>query len=212
MEAKSTVPVNYSLPEKQPRVAKKKLDQSDFLNLLVAQLKNQDPLDPQSNEEFMSTMAQFNSLEALVSLEKSVQYSQAAAIINKPVTVQLPNKEPVAGMVEKAGLVDGKVVIYVGGKEYSLSDVKEIQFQDPEGGAATGSDLIQAAAMIGREVLIIEGDTRLRGIVERVGLAGGAIQVYVNGTPYDISGIAEIGETGPEAPAGDAASVPQDGV
>ncbi|MFZ5632064.1 MAG: flagellar hook assembly protein FlgD [Bacillota bacterium] len=193
-------------------MAKKKLDQSDFLNLLVAQLKNQDPLDPQSNEEFMSTMAQFNSLEALVSLEKSVQYSQAAAIINKPVTVQLPNKEPVAGMVEKAGLVDGKVVIYVGGKEYSLSDVKEIQFQDPEGGAATGSDLIQAAAMIGREVLIIEGDTRLRGIVERVGLAGGAIQVYVNGTPYDISGIAEIGETGPEAPAGDAASVPQDGV
>lgn len=195
METNSVAP-NLGLPSKQPRVAKKVMDKNDFLNLLVSQLKNQDPLNPQSNEEFMSTMAQFNSLETLASLDKSVQYSQAIALIDKQVTVQLPNKEPVSGRVEKAGLVDGNVVVYVDGKEYKLNDVKETLFRDTSLKPATGSDLIQAAMMIGREALIRKGDDQVRGTVEKVGLENGAIKVFVNGLPYDITGITEIRDAG----------------
>lgn len=201
----SSVDQNLKVPENKPRVVKKSLDKNDFLNLLVSQLKNQDPLNPQSNEDFMSTMAQFNSLETLNSLDSNLQYSRAAALIDKPVTVQEPNKEPVSGKVEKAAVVEGKAVVYVGGKEYKLEEVREITCQDPSQKPSTGTDLIQAALMIGREVLIKSGQDQVAGLVEKVGLDSGLLKVFVNGAPFDIAAITEIRDAGP---APEATAVP----
>lgn len=192
---------DHSFPTKQTRVPKKVLEKEDFLNLLVTQLKNQDPLEPQSNQEFMTAMAQFNSVETLASLDRNVQYSRAMSMIDKRVTVQLDSGEPVSGKVEKAGMTDGKVVVYLDGKEYMLSDVKEIVFQDDSRGAA-GSDLVQAALLIGKEVLVGQENSRLIGIVEKVGLVGGSVMTYINGSPYDLGAVMEIAQTGAGSGAG----------
>ena len=48
--------------------AKKNVDRDTFLTLLVAQLKNQDPLAPQEGAEFVAQLAQFNSLEQLINI------------------------------------------------------------------------------------------------------------------------------------------------
>jgi flagellar basal-body rod modification protein FlgD len=54
---------------------KKKNDEigkNEFLNLLVTQLKNQDPLDPMKSEEFAVNLAQFSQLEQLVSINDKI--------------------------------------------------------------------------------------------------------------------------------------------
>lgn len=44
-----------------------------FMSLLVAQLKNQDPLQPQDGTEFVAQLAQFNSLDQLVGIRQSIE-------------------------------------------------------------------------------------------------------------------------------------------
>jgi flagellar basal-body rod modification protein FlgD len=43
-----------------------------FLQLMVAQLKNQDPINPVKNEDFLAQLASFSSLEQLVSIKQGV--------------------------------------------------------------------------------------------------------------------------------------------
>jgi len=40
-----------------------RLDSGDFLRLMTAQLANQDPMEPQSNEQMLAQLAQFSTLE-----------------------------------------------------------------------------------------------------------------------------------------------------
>jgi len=73
------------------------MGQETFLNLLVTQLQHQDPLDPQSNEEFVAQLAQFSSLEQLVSLNTGVDgLYMATASMNNATMTQLLGRDVVA--------------------------------------------------------------------------------------------------------------------
>jgi flagellar basal-body rod modification protein FlgD len=48
------------------------VSESEFLQLLVAQLQNQDPLDPIENQDFIAQLATFSSLEQLISINQAV--------------------------------------------------------------------------------------------------------------------------------------------
>ncbi|MCP4600078.1 MAG: flagellar hook assembly protein FlgD [Proteobacteria bacterium] len=74
------------------------LDKTAFLSLLVAQLKNQDPLEPMSNSEFVAQLAQFSSVEQLVGVNEGLNVlgvqqmgmanAQAATLIGNEVEVR----------------------------------------------------------------------------------------------------------------------------
>ena len=49
------------------------LDKNAFLKLLVTQLENQDPLDPQDNSSYIAELAQFSSLEQMTNVAKSLE-------------------------------------------------------------------------------------------------------------------------------------------
>lgn len=54
------------------------LGREDFLRMLIAQLENQDPLNPQDAAEFSAQLAQFSSLEQLIGMRASVEDLAAA--------------------------------------------------------------------------------------------------------------------------------------
>ena len=55
------------------RVPSKTMGQTEFLSLLVTQMRNQDPLKPVSDTEFIAQMAQFTSLEQTKEMGSDVQ-------------------------------------------------------------------------------------------------------------------------------------------
>ncbi len=69
------------------------LGQVDFMKLIVAQMQNQNPLDPQSNTDFMAQMAQFEALnqmtamaQGMKSLQAVNELSSAASMVGRNVT------------------------------------------------------------------------------------------------------------------------------
>jgi flagellar basal-body rod modification protein FlgD len=56
-----------------PSYEKKEMGQDAFLKLLTVQMAHQDPLDPMSNEQFVAQLAQFSSLEQLISMKSSLE-------------------------------------------------------------------------------------------------------------------------------------------
>jgi flagellar basal-body rod modification protein FlgD len=60
------------------RVPKNTLDKDDFLKLFVTQLQNQDPLKPQDGAEMASQLAQFNSVEQMMNVNKGLERLEQA--------------------------------------------------------------------------------------------------------------------------------------
>jgi len=86
------------------------LDRNAFLNLLMTQLRYQDPLNPMDDREFIAQMAQFSALEQMTNLNSTFNRFQAFNMIGQ--TVMGFARNPVTGQsIEIAGLVDSVSVI-----------------------------------------------------------------------------------------------------
>ncbi len=80
------------------RKASKELGQEDFLALMIQQLRNQDPLKPMENGEFIGQMAQFSTVSGIADMTKSVasltsafnsgQALQAASLVGRTVLTE----------------------------------------------------------------------------------------------------------------------------
>ncbi len=95
-----------------------------FLQLLVAQLKHQDPLEPMKNEEFVSELAQLQALNSTVKISELNQsllfqssLSTGAALIGGQVTGLVSGDEgvsrEVSGSVQSVKVEGGKVIYAV---------------------------------------------------------------------------------------------------
>lgn len=126
------------------------LGKDDFLNLLVTQLRYQDPLNPVDDKEFIGQMAQFSALEQMQNLNSSMSQSQAYSLVGKYVKasyVDEATKETIYGEgdVTSVKVSQGKTYVVVGGKEIPLERVTEVT----EGSKTQYGDINQYANLIG---------------------------------------------------------------
>lgn len=90
------------------------LDYNAFLKLLIAQMQNQDPLEPLKSSDYVAQLATFSQVEKSVEMNarltevlSAVQMQQAGALIGQKVTSA---DGVVTGIVDTARIVDGGVV------------------------------------------------------------------------------------------------------
>lgn len=100
-----------------------------FMHLLVTQLQNQNPLEPTSQEDFLSQLSQFSMLEGVEQMNlnfsemlKMQELSQGADLVGK--TVEYVSGEGTQrGVVREARIVDGELKLNIAGKTIPLNDV-----------------------------------------------------------------------------------------
>jgi flagellar basal-body rod modification protein FlgD len=108
------------------RVPVQKLNQDDFLKLLVAQLTTQDPLNPQKDTEFIGQMAQFSALESSKAMQTEIQTLRANQLLGQTVEIKLDEDQILVGPVTAVDSTNGKPRIIVADRPYDLSDVMRV--------------------------------------------------------------------------------------
>jgi flagellar basal-body rod modification protein FlgD len=111
--------------------AQQQLTQNDFLQLLVAQMQNQDPMNPQSDTDMAAQMAQFTSLTQATNMSSSLAMLQANSLIGSTVTIQTDSKgDTISGVVQSvragAASTNGVPQILVNNTAYNVSQVLSV--------------------------------------------------------------------------------------
>lgn len=123
-------------------------DKDMFMKLMLAQLQNQNPLDPSDGTEFVSQLAQFSSLEGITNLNSSVQEIagmyrstqalQATALVGRDVLIgsdkaYLDYTGPISGVIHPEGVSAGNVIANItnaSGQVVKAVDIGNIGSED----------------------------------------------------------------------------------
>ena len=107
------------------------LDKEAFLQLLVTQMKYQDPLEPTDNTEYVSQLATFSELEQMTNLVASSDLTRASQLVGQYVTVKQKNEttgeETIKGCkVDYVTVENGKGYLNIGDSKYSIDDLDSV--------------------------------------------------------------------------------------
>lgn len=223
----SVIDPRYSMPfdpnAPVPRVVNERsneLDRNAFLNLLMTQLRHQDPLNPMDDRDFIAQLAQFSALEQMQSLNSTFNRTQAFGMIGKHVMAITHN--PVTGTpLEIAGRVDSVqiragepwlVIPREGGGEPDIVRASDVQMAADDSLALTltllnninnnlnSSGVIsQSLAMVGRYVQAIGGEPLqfVEGRVEFIDFTGQFPMLAIGNERVPVGEVVVIGNDEP---------------
>lgn len=183
------------------------IDSETFLKLLVAEMSNQDPLEPTSNTEFISQLAQFSAMGYMQEAGKYAQANYASSLVGKTVTASKTDGKDV---VIKTGVVQkvtpkkdsSSYTVTIDGEDFDLSKITAVV--DPNtstelvGSSIMADRIAQAASMVGMYAAVKTGedeegnDTVTEGFIGSVQVKDGEIKVTIDDVSYNIADILEI--------------------
>lgn len=110
---------------------KSSVDSDTFLTLLVAEMQNQDPLEPTSNTEWVSQYATFTQVEQMTEMGESMDLLRANSMIGKEVVMKVTSESTgetsyKRGTVDYVTVEDGEALLVIDEEKYSISDLDSV--------------------------------------------------------------------------------------
>lgn len=197
-----------------------------FLSLLVAEMTNQDPLEPTSNTEFVSQMAQFTQLSYAQDSSTYAKANYASSLVGKTATA---TKMDGAEQVTKTGVVESVVksgntyTVNIGGVSFDISKItsvsetvsKDTTTTDPiiSTGSALGDTIARASMMIGMHATVSAktetGDVYDAGVIDSIQVKNGEVNVVINNIAYKLSDVIEVKYPEYDVPTEDTQTTPE---
>ena len=141
------------------------MDKDAFLQLLVAQMKYQDPLEPTSNTEFVSQYAQFSQVEQMQNMAATAELARATSLVGQEVYVRTTDsagtERYVTGKVDYVQFEGGKAYLVIDEKLYSLDDLATVTDKDYLAAFTKARDFVNTLAKLPGKYSIglADGDT-----------------------------------------------------
>jgi flagellar hook assembly protein FlgD len=153
--------------------------QVDFMKLIIAQMRNQNPLEPQKDTDFMAQMAQFESLSQMKSVAQGIKAMQGVQELTG--ATAMLGKQVIGKQVDGTAVARDMVSRELFAAPYSkISSQQRVSVNDDPRIAATIEDAVNA----GREVA---------GRVDRVAIGPDGIpMLIVSGRVVDMFTVAEV--------------------
>jgi flagellar basal-body rod modification protein FlgD len=105
----------------------------DFLQMLITQLQDQDPLNPTDSDEILQQVSEIDNIESTTNLSNSLTavatdqgFQAASGLIGMQVEGVDANGNPVSGVVDSASFSNGAATLNVGSQSMPLSGVSAI--------------------------------------------------------------------------------------
>ncbi len=135
---------NYLNSQNTAKSSNDTTDYNMFLQLMLAQLENQDPTQPMENTEWLSQLAQYSSLEQMTAMNANMEniatnldglsssvgtnavITQTLSLVGKEVTVKT-DAGNINGAVEEAKFDNGVGYVKVGDNYYSIANITSIR-------------------------------------------------------------------------------------
>lgn len=109
------------------------LDMKEFLDLLISELQNQDPLNPMDNKEMIAQISEIRQVGATDKLSKTLDsvllgqgLSSASSLLGKSIKGLTDDAKQVSGTVDRVSVTDGVPKLHVGDATIDLSNISEI--------------------------------------------------------------------------------------
>ncbi len=184
---------NYEKYRDKYKDANEELVNSEtFLNLMVAEMTNQDPLEPTSNTDFIAQLAQFTQLTYAQDSSKYAMANYAATLVGKIATgSKMDGTELVTktGVVESVTQTNNSYTVRIDGVDFDIKKITAVKDKgtsdsdDGTGGLssnALANSIAMAANMVGKYATVSVGEKDTKsGFIDSIKVKDGKITAVI---------------------------------
>ncbi|MGN0640371.1 MAG: flagellar hook assembly protein FlgD [Oscillospiraceae bacterium] len=183
-----------------------------FMQLLVAEMTNQDPLEPTSNTEFISQLATFSQMQYARDSSTYAMANYAASLVGKTATA---SKMDGKNLVTKTGVVESvtkntsnnSYTVKIDGESFDLSKITAVSDTPKDSSSdssdgllnssnALGDSIARASSMVGMYASVRKTEngvsTEDEGFIASIRIKDGVISAVINDKVYALADITEV--------------------